>query len=39
MTPSASHEEWGGAQSAPWGSSHDEVAEGVFARAGAREQL
>lgn len=31
---SASGEEWGSARGAPWGSSHDDVAE----RAGAKEQ-
>jgi hypothetical protein len=36
--PSASREEWGSARSARWGSTHDEAAERVCARAGARKQ-
>jgi hypothetical protein len=34
----ASREERGSERSEPWGSSRDEAAERVFARAGAKEQ-
>jgi hypothetical protein len=35
---SASREEWGSERSERWGSAHDEAAERVFERAGAKEQ-
>jgi hypothetical protein len=35
---SASREEWGSERSEAWGSAHDEAAERVCARAGAKEQ-
>ena len=35
---SASREEWGRERSELWGSAHDEAAERVFERAGAKEQ-
>ncbi len=38
MNPSASREEWGRARSAPRGSAHDDAAERVFERAGAKGQ-